>query len=206
MTYPTPRRTAPMRQGRQADSARRRQRVITALGKATTAAGSRSASPAIARTAGVDRSFLYRHRDLLEKIHALEATPAGHRRRASSQPRLPASRSARRPSNAPPASHARIRQLEEPPVRTARRTSMARIGARDTRRHRRSSTSASATSSSRPSTCACNSGNANRISPPRGPPTANSWPSSTRRHDAGDTRRVVLAPHLSRSITSTISL
>ena len=30
---------------------------------------------AIARAAGVDRTFLYRHRDLLEKIHALEAAP-----------------------------------------------------------------------------------------------------------------------------------
>ena len=30
---------------------------------------------AVARTAGVDRSFLYRHRDLLAKIHALAAEP-----------------------------------------------------------------------------------------------------------------------------------
>ena len=29
----------------------------------------------IARTAAVDRTFLYRHRDLLEKIHALETAP-----------------------------------------------------------------------------------------------------------------------------------
>jgi len=29
----------------------------------------------IARAAAVDRTFLYRHHDLLEKIHALEATP-----------------------------------------------------------------------------------------------------------------------------------
>src|ERR1019366_4018599 len=49
-------RTEAMMKGRQADSARRRQRVI-------------------ARSAGVDRTFLYRHRDLLEKIHALEASP-----------------------------------------------------------------------------------------------------------------------------------
>ena len=43
----------------------------------------------IARRAGVDRSFLYRHRDLLEHVHAAEAQPpnapasgppsAGHR-------------------------------------------------------------------------------------------------------------------------------
>lgn len=32
--------------------------------------------PAIARQAGVDRSFLYRHRDLLEIVHAAELEPA----------------------------------------------------------------------------------------------------------------------------------
>lgn len=68
------RRTAPMRQGRQADSTRRRQRVLTALDRAFTDGAEISAS-GIARAAGVDRSFLYRHRDLLEKLHALDATP-----------------------------------------------------------------------------------------------------------------------------------
>ncbi len=68
------RRTAPMRQGRQADSTRRRQRVLTALDRALTDGAEISAS-GIARAAGVDRSFLYRHRDLLEKLHALDATP-----------------------------------------------------------------------------------------------------------------------------------
>ena len=70
---PNPRTTA-IRQGRQADSARRRQRVIAAVGRAHTDGTEISAS-GIARAAGVDRSFLYRHRDLLEKIHALDATP-----------------------------------------------------------------------------------------------------------------------------------
>ncbi len=68
------RRTAPMRQGRQADSTSRRQRVLTALDRALTDGAEISAS-GIARAAGVDRSFLYRHRDLLEKLHALDATP-----------------------------------------------------------------------------------------------------------------------------------
>jgi len=63
-----------MMKGRQADSARRRQRVITALNKAS-ADGTEISVSSIARTAAVDRSFLYRHRDLLGKIHALEATP-----------------------------------------------------------------------------------------------------------------------------------
>ena len=70
---PNPRTTA-IRQGRQADSARRRQRVIAVLGRAH-ADGTEISAAGIARAAGVDRSFLYRHRDLLEKIHALEATP-----------------------------------------------------------------------------------------------------------------------------------
>ena len=70
---PNPRSTA-IRQGRQADSARRRQRVIAVLGRAHTD-GTEISAAGIARAAGVDRSFLDRHRDLLEKIHALEATP-----------------------------------------------------------------------------------------------------------------------------------
>jgi Family of unknown function (DUF6262) len=67
-------RTAAMARGRQADSARRRQRVIAALSKATDDRAEISVS-GIARAAGVDRTFLYRHRDLLEKIHAAEAAP-----------------------------------------------------------------------------------------------------------------------------------
>ncbi|MGH8959993.1 MAG: hypothetical protein ACRDWT_02100 [Jatrophihabitantaceae bacterium] len=67
-------RATAMMQGRQADSARRRQRVSAALERAS-ADGTEISASAIARTAGVDRSFLYRHRDLLAQIHALEATP-----------------------------------------------------------------------------------------------------------------------------------
>ena len=67
-------RAEAMQKGRQADSARRRQRVITALNKAT-ADGAEISISGIARAAAVDRTFLYRHRDLLGKIHALEATP-----------------------------------------------------------------------------------------------------------------------------------
>ena len=67
--------TAAMTKGRQADSARRRQRVITALDRAA-ADGTEISAAGIARAAGVDRTFLYRHRDLLEKIHALQAEPA----------------------------------------------------------------------------------------------------------------------------------
>jgi hypothetical protein len=67
-------RTEKMRAGRQADSARRRQRVITAINQAA-AAGTEISAAGIARVAGVDRTFLYRHRDLLEQIHAIEAAP-----------------------------------------------------------------------------------------------------------------------------------
>ena len=60
--------------GRQADSARRRQRVLAAIDKAS-ADGTEISVSGIARAAAVDRTFIYRHRDLLEKIHALEAEP-----------------------------------------------------------------------------------------------------------------------------------
>ncbi|MEU1011279.1 DUF6262 family protein [Streptomyces sp. NPDC005890] len=54
-----------MRDGRQADTERRRQRVATAV-KNAARNGTPISVSAIARQAGVDRSFLYRHRDLLE--------------------------------------------------------------------------------------------------------------------------------------------
>src|SRR5258708_4977686 len=65
-------RTEAMRKGRQADSARRRQRVIAALNHAL-GDGAEITVSGIARAAAVDRAFLSRHRDLLGKIHALEA-------------------------------------------------------------------------------------------------------------------------------------
>ncbi len=65
---------AAMAKGRQADSARRRQRVIAALSTAA-AGGAEISVSSIARAAAVDRTFIYRHRDLLAKVHALEAVP-----------------------------------------------------------------------------------------------------------------------------------
>lgn len=67
--------TTAMRKGRQADSARRRQRVTAALQQAT-AEGTEISASTIARVAGVDRSFLYRHRDLLDRIHTAQASPS----------------------------------------------------------------------------------------------------------------------------------
>jgi len=71
---PAPGKTGAMMKGRQADSARRRQRVLAALDKAATD-GTEISVSGIARAAAVDRTFIYRHRDLLEKIHAREAEP-----------------------------------------------------------------------------------------------------------------------------------
>lgn len=64
-----------MIEGRRADSARRRQRVIKAINTASTN-GTEISVSAIARTAGVDRTFLYRHTDLLGQVHAAQANPA----------------------------------------------------------------------------------------------------------------------------------
>jgi chromosome segregation ATPase len=64
----------PMIEGRRADSARRRQRVIKAINEAS-ARGDEISVSAIARAAGVDRTFLYRHDDLLSQIHAAQTNP-----------------------------------------------------------------------------------------------------------------------------------
>lgn len=60
--------------GRRADSTRRRQRVLAALDNAIKDGAELSVTD-IARRARVDRTFLYRHRDLLERIHAAETQP-----------------------------------------------------------------------------------------------------------------------------------
>ena len=73
-TAGTGKNTTTMLAGRQADSLRRRQRVITALDRAA-AAGDEISVSGIARAAGVDRTFLYRHPDLLARLHTLEAAP-----------------------------------------------------------------------------------------------------------------------------------
>lgn len=61
--------------GRRADTARRRERVLTALAKAHSS-GLEISVATIARTAGVDRTFLYRHRDLLAQLHTIQAQPS----------------------------------------------------------------------------------------------------------------------------------
>jgi hypothetical protein len=71
---PTPASATAMIAGRRADSARRRQRVLKALNDAVNN-GEEITVSGIASRAGVDRTFLYRHRDLLEQVHATEAQP-----------------------------------------------------------------------------------------------------------------------------------
>ncbi|MEV8529878.1 hypothetical protein AB0451_38250 [Streptomyces sp. NPDC052000] len=73
MTAPDPTVQA-MIEGRRADTGRRRQRVLAALAQAAKD-GSETSVTAIARRAGVDRTFLYRHRDLLGQVHAQAAEP-----------------------------------------------------------------------------------------------------------------------------------
>ncbi|WFB85601.1 MULTISPECIES: DUF6262 family protein [Streptomyces] len=64
-----------MTDGRKADSERRRQRVAKAI-KAAAEDNLPISVSGIARQAGVDRTFLYRHRDLLALVHAAELEPA----------------------------------------------------------------------------------------------------------------------------------
>jgi len=71
MTSPGSKPQAALR-GRQADSARRRARVAAAISTAA-AAGQEISISSIARAAAVDRTFLYRHRDLLEQVRASQA-------------------------------------------------------------------------------------------------------------------------------------
>ena len=60
---------------RRRDTTRRRQRVLDALDHLA-AAGQEISVSAVARKAGVDRSFLYRHHDLRAQIHARSAAPS----------------------------------------------------------------------------------------------------------------------------------
>jgi len=74
MSTPASGQVAAMVDRRRAETDRHRQRALAAItaakaeGEAITVAG-------VARRAGVDRTFFYRHRDLLDHIHALAAQP-----------------------------------------------------------------------------------------------------------------------------------
>jgi len=69
-----PGRAAAMTAGRRAEADRHRQRVLAAI-TAASADGEAITVSGIARRAGVDRTFFYRHRDLLDQVHAVAAQP-----------------------------------------------------------------------------------------------------------------------------------
>ncbi|MFJ9824909.1 hypothetical protein ACIRSU_11090 [Streptomyces sp. NPDC101160] len=66
--------TSPMNEGRHAGTDRRRRRVQEAIAAAARD-GTQLTASAIARAARVDRTFLYRHRDLLDKLHTASTRP-----------------------------------------------------------------------------------------------------------------------------------
>ncbi len=189
------------RKGRQADSARRRQRVIAALDRAVTASGAEISVSAIARAAGVDRTFLYRHRDLLEKIHALEASPATGR----SRPDRPSPVRPCKPTCSPPM-NARCGSWTPVPG-NSNNGFPKRLGSRRGTNQgsvppptSMPSTRRSPTSNSKPPTCGSSSANATRTSTPPAPPTASSWPRSTLPRTRHRHAPEVLAPHLSHTV------
>lgn len=67
--------TTAMNDGRQAETERRRTRVQAAIAAARNE-GTPLTATAIARTARVDRTFLYRHRELLDILHSAAHEPA----------------------------------------------------------------------------------------------------------------------------------
>lgn len=104
--------STPMSEGRRADAARRRQKIIKAISDASRDGTELSVS-AVARRAGVDRSTIYRHRDLLEQIHLAQAagpSMPGGGAAAVSRESLRADLAAAQDRNA--RLHARNRQLE----------------------------------------------------------------------------------------------
>ncbi|WP_234440016.1 DUF6262 family protein [Streptomyces bicolor] len=97
--------------GKRADSVRRRERVIKALDSALRAGDDITVS-GLARVARVDRTFLYRHCDLLERVHAAATMPVdGSRQAAVSRASLQADLANALARNRRLA--ARVRQLEK---------------------------------------------------------------------------------------------
>ena len=119
MTSTTPASTGKnattMADGRQADSARRRQRVIAAINRAVSRRRPRSASPPSPAPPAVDRTFLYRHRDLLgqDPRHSRPRPPAGRRHAARPSAGHPCKPTCSPPTNAPLRLAARVQQLEK---------------------------------------------------------------------------------------------
>jgi hypothetical protein len=174
---------------RRRDTTRRRQRVLDALDRLA-AAGQEISVSAVARKAGVDRSFLYRHHDLRVQIHARSAAPAASpASTAASKQSLLADLANLREQNQ------RLRKQNTDLTSrlskySARRSSApAESGAPTTPRH---CAPASASSNSKYSTSARNSRTEPTTLTPPGQPTATSSRSPT-----GNPQAPRSAPHLS---------
>lgn len=103
--------SSPMLDGRKDATDRRRQRVLAAI-TAAVRAGEEPSVSGVARAAGVDRAFLYRHRDLLHQVHAAASAPQqGERDTAVSRASLRADLAAALERNTRLA--ARVRLLEK---------------------------------------------------------------------------------------------
>ena len=168
-------RTEPraMADGRRADTARRRQRVLTALNNAI-------------RDGDRDQRLRHRPRRRGRPQPSSTATATCSRRSTPPPPnRRPPQAPARRspeppcrptcspPTNAPPGSTPASSTSRTASPSCSASTPGASPGSAP-RPTSTPSTSRSPTSNNRPSTCACNSPNATRTSPPPAPPTANS--------------------------------
>ncbi|MFE1873144.1 hypothetical protein ACFW9N_19925 [Streptomyces sp. NPDC059496] len=68
--------TTAMNDDRQACTGRRRTRVQAAI-RTSRRDGIPLTPAAVARAAGIDRTFLYRHRDMLDALHCAEREPTG---------------------------------------------------------------------------------------------------------------------------------
>jgi hypothetical protein len=158
-------------------------RVTQAISAAGSAAQEISPS-SIARAAGVDRTFLYRHRDLLEQVHVVQANAtalAGTGPAASSASLqadlLNAQQRAARLSARVHQLGASASSLGEHAWQESGLGAPADVDTLKQHNHALQQQIIDLRSSST---------NATRTSP-RAPPTGNSWPRSTRRRAAGKT-------------------
>lgn len=199
--------TNPMTDGRLPDTVRRRERLLTAISTAAAGSGEISVSR-IARAAGVHRTFLYRHLDLLPLVHAAQP-PRRHHARPTLAPRCRWRRCGRTwpmpvPVAAPPArtpvsssSNALLAGLlgdqvwAEPGLGGGEDIQQLQCQITRLEEHLAELTP--------------NSTNALKSSRPPGPPTASSWPSSTV-HPAGINPRKTAVGRVAATCSSAICI
>lgn len=188
---------------RQAHSSRCRQRVLTVLKQAADLGAEISIS-SVARHAGVDRSFLYRHRTCMRRCwlrppNHLPLTPED--RLPVAHPFLPTSLT---PTTASPVWLARTPSSAS----VCPSTSASKPGESPASAHPRTSTTYSGASPSwnkTPQSNAVSSQTATTNSTRREPPTAKSWPNSTVPTRTGAVTRPHLLPTL-ESLPTTLDL